>query len=259
MRSSQSAGRVCLVVGVLGSLSLPAGAQTVDATGGMVGQADTSAGYTAAYNYAPNFYTSASQTQQQGTQSRAARFGKTGPTQAAAPQPNYYTNVTYSPVVTASAADMYTQQAQTNAPAQQWNSSYAAQQQQATTAGKKSFVSRVFSRSNQQSDGTATASTGNVFQRGVASWYGRDWHGKKTANGERYNMDSMTAAHKSLPFGTMVKVKNETNGRECVVRINNRGPFSKGRVIDLSRAAAGQLGMAGRGICRVSMEVLGKH
>ena len=71
-------------------------------------------------------------------------------------------------------------------------------------------------------------------------------------------MNSMTAAHRSLPFGTLVKVTNENNGRECVVRINNRGPFIKGRVMDLSKAAASQLGMVSRGVCKISAQVLGQ-
>jgi rare lipoprotein A len=84
----------------------------------------------------------------------------------------------------------------------------------------------------------------------MASWYGKGFHGGKTANGERYDQNSMTAAHKTLPFGTLVKVTNQSNGRECVVRINNRGPYVRGRIIDLSRAAAGQLGMVNRGVAR---------
>src|SRR5262245_21201889 len=78
------------------------------------------------------------------------------------------------------------------------------------------------------------------YQTGVASWYGGRWAYRKTACGERYNPNSMTAAHRKLPFGTMVRVTNLNNGRSCVVRINNRGPFVRGRVIDLSVAAAKQ-------------------
>ena len=97
-----------------------------------------------------------------------------------------------------------------------------------------------------------------VTQSGQASWYGSDFHGGKTANGERYNMESMTAAHKSLPFGTMVCVRNERNGRECVVRINNRGPFIKGRILDVSKAAARELGMVSSGVAKVTMRVVGR-
>lgn len=96
------------------------------------------------------------------------------------------------------------------------------------------------------------------MQTGVASWYGGKWHGRKTANGERYNQESMTAAHKTLPFGTVVRVTNERNGRECMVRINNRGPFTKGRILDLSKAAARQLGMVGSGVAKIKMEVVGR-
>ncbi len=96
------------------------------------------------------------------------------------------------------------------------------------------------------------------MQSGMASWYGGKWHGRKTANGERYNQESMTAAHRTLPFGTVVKVTNERNGRECQVRINNRGPFTKGRILDLSKAAARQLGMVGSGVAKIKMEVVGK-
>lgn len=98
--------------------------------------------------------------------------------------------------------------------------------------------------------------TGTV-QTGSASWYGGRFHGGKTASGERYDMNSMTAAHRTLPFGTLVKVKNLVNGRECVVRINNRGPFIKGRILDMSKAAARELGFMGRGIVKVQMQVLG--
>lgn len=88
---------------------------------------------------------------------------------------------------------------------------------------------------------------GRDLQRGIASWYGPGFHGRKTANGERFDMGEMTAAHKTLPFGTRVLVHNPRNGKEVVVRINDRGPFVRGRVIDLSQAAASALGMKGRG------------
>jgi rare lipoprotein A len=91
---------------------------------------------------------------------------------------------------------------------------------------------------------------------GSASWYGGKFHGRKTANGERYNQNALTAAHKSLPFGTKVRVTNEANGKSVVVRINDRGPYSGKRVIDLSRAAANAVGMVQRGVARVTMDVL---
>ncbi|MFV0601480.1 MAG: septal ring lytic transglycosylase RlpA family protein [Brachymonas sp.] len=83
------------------------------------------------------------------------------------------------------------------------------------------------------------------FQQGTASWYGPGFHNRLTANGERYNMNAMTAAHRTLPFGTMVLVKNTATGEMVTVRINDRGPYVKGRIIDLSRAAAQKLGISG--------------
>lgn len=97
--------------------------------------------------------------------------------------------------------------------------------------------------------------TGNT-QRGMASWYGEDFHGKQTSNKEIYDMHAMTAAHKTLPFGTYVRVTNLTSGRSVVVRINDRGPFVKGRIIDLSYAAAQKLGMAETGVAPVVIKVL---
>ena len=91
---------------------------------------------------------------------------------------------------------------------------------------------------------------------GVASYYGRRFHGRQTANGERFNMRALTAAHRTLPFGSKVRVVNPRNGREVTVRINDRGPFSRGRVIDLSRAAAERIGLIRRGHARVDLELL---
>ncbi|MDE1468449.1 septal ring lytic transglycosylase RlpA family protein [Aurantiacibacter sp. D1-12] len=91
---------------------------------------------------------------------------------------------------------------------------------------------------------------------GVASYYGRRFHGRRTANGERFDMNAMTAAHRTLPFGTRVRVTNPRNGRSVVVRINDRGPFVGGRTIDLSRAAATQIGMISSGHARVELERL---
>jgi rare lipoprotein A len=82
-------------------------------------------------------------------------------------------------------------------------------------------------------------------QTGLATWYGPGFHGRKTASGERFNTHAMTAAHRSLPFGTRVEVVNEATGRSVVVRINDRGPHRRGAVIDLSRASANAIGMGG--------------
>ncbi len=91
---------------------------------------------------------------------------------------------------------------------------------------------------------------------GIASWYGPGFHGKLTANGETYNQKAMTAAHKTLPLPTLVKVENLENGKTIVVRVNDRGPYSKGRIIDLTEVGAKRLGMIDRGTARVRVSVL---
>jgi len=93
-------------------------------------------------------------------------------------------------------------------------------------------------------------------EKGIASWYGGKFHGRQTASGERYDMNKMTAAHKTLPFGTRVRVTNLDTGRKVVVRINDRGPFVRGRIIDLSRAAARKMDMIQAGTAKVLVEVL---
>jgi len=91
----------------------------------------------------------------------------------------------------------------------------------------------------------------------TASWYGPRFHGKLTANGEQYNQMALTAAHKSLPFGTVLQVTNLKNGKSVIVRINDRGPFIEGRDLDLSKGTALNLGMIGRGVIKVKVsEVL---
>ena len=95
-----------------------------------------------------------------------------------------------------------------------------------------------------------------ALAQGLASWYGPGFHGARTANGERFNQHAMTAAHRTLPFGTQVRVTNVNNGRSVVVRINDRGPFTGGRVIDLSMAAAQTIGMVSSGVAPVQIEVL---
>ena len=96
----------------------------------------------------------------------------------------------------------------------------------------------------------------HLDQYGLASWYGPGFHGKPTASGERYNMYKLTAAHRSLEFNTLVRVTNLLNGRRVVVRINDRGPFVRGRVIDLSYQAARRLGMVNKGVVPVAIEIL---
>ncbi len=93
-------------------------------------------------------------------------------------------------------------------------------------------------------------------ERGVASWYGPDFHGRPTASGEVYDMHRLTAAHRTLPFGTVLEVRNLDNGRTVMVRVNDRGPFIRGRILDLSFAAAQRLAMIGPGTARVEIFVL---
>ena len=93
-------------------------------------------------------------------------------------------------------------------------------------------------------------------EQGVASWYGPDFHGGRTATGETYDMNAMTGAHPTLPLPTWVRVTNLENGRSVVVRLNDRGPFAKDRIIDLSRAAAEQLDMIRQGTARVEVRSL---
>lgn len=94
---------------------------------------------------------------------------------------------------------------------------------------------------------------------GIASWYGPGFHGNRSASGERYNQNAMTAAHRSLPFGTRVQVTNLNNGHSVIVRINDRGPYVRGRVIDLSAAAARVLGVMQTGVAPVRLDVLGSQ
>lgn len=96
----------------------------------------------------------------------------------------------------------------------------------------------------------------NYEERGLASWYGTEFHKHRTSSGERYNMLSMTAAHKTLPLPTYVQVTNEKNGRKVIVKINDRGPFSPNRLIDLSYVAAKKLGMIGNGTTHVHVQAI---
>jgi len=95
-----------------------------------------------------------------------------------------------------------------------------------------------------------------MLLEGNASFYGAAFQGRKTANGESFDASALTAAHRTLPFGTLLRVTNLENGREVVVRINDRGPYAKARILDLSEAAARKLGMIERGAAPVRLEVL---
>jgi len=99
-------------------------------------------------------------------------------------------------------------------------------------------------------------SSENFKQQGIASWYGTKFHGRRTSSGETYDMLKLTAAHKTLPIPCFVRVTNKDNGRSLVVRVNDRGPFVKSRIIDLSYAAAHQLGMAKKGTANVKIEAI---
>jgi rare lipoprotein A len=103
---------------------------------------------------------------------------------------------------------------------------------------------------------TSGPDASNFEQKGRASWYGRMFHGRKTASGEKFNMNALTAAHRTLPLASWVRVTNEVNHKSVVVKINDRGPYVKGRIIDLSYAAAAKLGMRQDGTQKVKIEGL---
>ena len=103
---------------------------------------------------------------------------------------------------------------------------------------------------------TSSAPSVRAIGSGVASFYGAELHGRRTASGERFDMHAHTAAHRTLPFGTRVLVTNPATGRSVTVRINDRGPFHGGRLIDLSRAAANEIGLVARGHGRVELSLL---
>ena len=100
----------------------------------------------------------------------------------------------------------------------------------------------------------ASNSVSKFKQTGLASWYGRQFHGRKTASGETFDMNGLTAAHRSLPLNCYVKVTNKTNGKSVVVKVNDRGPFHGNRVMDLSYGAAKQLGITAKGVGNVAIE-----
>lgn len=94
-------------------------------------------------------------------------------------------------------------------------------------------------------------------QTGIASWYGEPFHGRQTASGERYDMNELTCAHPTLPFGSRIRVRNLENGRTVTLRVNDRGPFVQGRIVDVSRKAAEELGIIGSGTARVEITLAG--
>ena len=106
---------------------------------------------------------------------------------------------------------------------------------------------------------TSTLTFAQKVQKGKASYYSKKWTGRKTANGDRLHHDSMTCAHKTHPFGTLLKVTNPDNGKVVIVRVNDRGPYSRGRIIDLSWGAARELGILAKGVAKVEIEKFTGH
>lgn len=128
---------------------------------------------------------------------------------------------------------------------------------------EKSYIDNDITKSlevkkESQPENVSTEEPQNLvhFQTGTASFYGEKWNGRKTSNGEIFDTYKLTAAHKTLPFGTLVKVTNEKNGKSVVVRINDRGPFIKGRIIDLSKAAFEAIESVSKGITKVKLEIV---
>jgi rare lipoprotein A len=133
---------------------------------------------------------------------------------------------------------------------------------------RRGYKTVVYSKPGNKPTQNAYSVNGNVYipkkhvpigwtQKGIASWYGPNFHGKFTSNGEIYNMYDFTAAHKTLPMNTKVKVTNLNNGKSVIVRINDRGPFVRGRIIDLSYAAGKKIGLDKSGTAPVKLKVIG--
>ena len=102
-----------------------------------------------------------------------------------------------------------------------------------------------------------STTTALAQSKGKASYYGNKFHGRRTSDGSRYHKDSLTCAHRTLPFGTLLKVRNQKNGREVVVKVTDRGPFGPGRIVDLSMAAAREIGMVQQGVVPVEVTRVG--
>ncbi len=123
-----------------------------------------------------------------------------------------------------------------------------------SSSSRRTRENRRTSRRARPENRSAARAVGNSAS-GIASYY---WQPQRVASGGWFNPNALTAAHKTLPFGTRVRVTNLNNGRSVVVRINDRGPYIKGRIIDLSRRAAGVIGMRGSGLARVNLQILGR-
>ena len=127
------------------------------------------------------------------------------------------------------------------------------------TSGGQAATPRTPDRPPPRSSGRVPAGPkrwGDHYLRGLASYYGPGFHGKKTANGEVFNMYKLTAAHRTLPLGTKARIWNIENGRSCIVKINDRGPFIEGRILDLSYAAGLELEMTTKGVVNVQIEII---
>lgn len=144
------------------------------------------------------------------------------------------------------------------ADSQSFTESFAALDQPQASIDPPGYAVDLDSFEAPQEPLYSTVDTLRSLGTGVASYYGKRFHGRLTANGERFNMNAMTAAHKTLPFGTQVRVTNEANGKSVIVRVNDRGPFVRGRTIDLSRAAARELGIISRGHAPVSLDIVAR-
>ncbi len=118
------------------------------------------------------------------------------------------------------------------------------------------LVAAAISCARRKSVRTPVAPLPGSVEYGMASWYGYPYHGRRSASGEIYDMEKLTAAHRTLPFGAWVEIENLSNGRKVQVRINDRGPFVEGRIIDLSHAAADRIDMLRAGIAKVRLEVI---
>lgn len=126
-------------------------------------------------------------------------------------------------------------------------------------AKKKAVLNKkiaTLAKANKSTKTTKSTGTRKYLQSGVASYYATMFVGRRTANGEIYSHDKLTAAHRTLPFGTYLEVTNQRNGRKVIVRVNDRGPYAKGRVIDLSKSAARKIGIVHSGLGRVKLSII---
>jgi rare lipoprotein A (peptidoglycan hydrolase) len=126
----------------------------------------------------------------------------------------------------------------------------------------KAFIKKDFQSAPRLGESASTLfkplETPTAVQTGMASWYGDQFHGRRTSSGQRFDMHGYTAAHRTLPFGTKLRVTNLANGRSVMVTVNDRGPFGHGRIIDLSKAAARDIGLMSMGVARVSLAKMPK-